>query len=169
MAITKTVDTRVSVDTARNLVTYEGLSTDSKPTRGVAVNSRFTELDTGNVYFYNGSEWKGYAGGADPAPPPDYTTATVEIRITAYGGGEVTLQAALESGLKSTYQSTFGSSQSLNVILYKGHADMYIYAQDGYGLTIINTTGDILNTGGYMFDVYGDGTIEAEIKLLPPE
>ena len=57
MAITKTIDTRVSVDTARNLVTYEGLSTDSKPTTGVATNSRFHELDTGKYYFFSAGSW----------------------------------------------------------------------------------------------------------------
>jgi len=36
---------------------YEGLSTDSKPTENVAVNSLFLELDTGKFYYFNGTAW----------------------------------------------------------------------------------------------------------------
>lgn len=40
-------------------VEYAGTSTDEKPTEGVATGSIFTEVDTGNVYFYNADdeEW----------------------------------------------------------------------------------------------------------------
>lgn len=166
MAITKTVDTRVSVDTARNLVTYEGLSTDIKPTRGVAVNSRFTELDTGNVYFYNGSEWKGYAGGADPAPPPDFTTATVQIEPS----GEIvpiTVYVALCRGSNSDYvYVTSGGGENLEIILYKGHANMYLIPQEGSEMQIQFVTGDISNYSN-KFDVYGDGTIQIYFPTVP--
>lgn len=38
-----------------------GLSTDSKP--DVAeVNTLFLELDTGDLYFYNGTEWQKVGG-----------------------------------------------------------------------------------------------------------
>ena len=38
--------------------TYEGLSTDAKPTgEEVPVNALFLELDTGDFYFWNGSTW----------------------------------------------------------------------------------------------------------------
>ena len=40
---------------------YEGLSTDSKPS-DVAVNTKFFELDTGDEYYYNGSEWAKVGG-----------------------------------------------------------------------------------------------------------
>lgn len=40
---------------------FKGLSTDSKPTswKGstIANNSLFLELDTGDVYYFNGSAW----------------------------------------------------------------------------------------------------------------
>ena len=36
---------------------YKGLSTDTKPTETAPVNALFLELDTGNVYFFNGSTW----------------------------------------------------------------------------------------------------------------
>ena len=57
MAITKTVNSKISVDAESNLVTYEGLSTDSKPTTEVATNSRFHELDTGKYYFFSAGSW----------------------------------------------------------------------------------------------------------------
>lgn len=39
-----------------------GLSTDDKPVTGLITGSKFTEVDTGNVYLFNeegesGSEW----------------------------------------------------------------------------------------------------------------
>ena len=57
MAITKTVNTRLSVDAESNKVTFEGLSTDSKPTTEVATNSYFHELDTGKYYFFSAGAW----------------------------------------------------------------------------------------------------------------
>ena len=36
---------------------YKGLSTDTRPS-DCAVNSLFLELDTGNVYYYDGSAWQ---------------------------------------------------------------------------------------------------------------
>ena len=35
---------------------FLGLSTDSKPD-WADVNALFVELDTGDIYFYNGTEW----------------------------------------------------------------------------------------------------------------
>ena len=38
---------------------YRGLSTEDKPTGDwVEVNSIFLELDTGNFYYFDGTEWK---------------------------------------------------------------------------------------------------------------
>ena len=36
---------------------YKGLHTDVKPT-ACAANSLFLELDTGDIYYFNGSTWK---------------------------------------------------------------------------------------------------------------
>ena len=38
-------------------VELEGLSTDSKPTENIGVNSKFDELDTGDKYYFNGTAW----------------------------------------------------------------------------------------------------------------
>ena len=43
---------------------YKGLSTDTKPTEMVAVNSLFLELDTGDFYYFTGSAWA-KVGGAE--------------------------------------------------------------------------------------------------------
>lgn len=41
-----------------NNANYVGLYTDEKPTTNVAVNSLFLELDTGDFYYFDGSEWQ---------------------------------------------------------------------------------------------------------------
>ena len=45
-----------------------GLSTDTKPTAGIATGSSFLEVDTSDVYFFDetGAEWN-KAGGASNA------------------------------------------------------------------------------------------------------
>lgn len=40
---------------------YKGLSTDTKPT-DCAVNSLFLELDTGDFYYFDGTEWAKVGG-----------------------------------------------------------------------------------------------------------
>lgn len=40
---------------------YKGLSTDTKP-ENVPVNSLFLELDTGDVYYWDGSDWSEVGG-----------------------------------------------------------------------------------------------------------
>lgn len=37
----------------KQMVSCAGLSTDDKPTAGIATGSDFTEVDTGDVYFFN--------------------------------------------------------------------------------------------------------------------
>lgn len=46
---------------------YCGLSTDQKPLDGVAMNALFLELDTGDFYYYTGTEgteWSKVGGSA---------------------------------------------------------------------------------------------------------
>lgn len=49
---------------ATNYVELEGLSTDTKPTTGIGVNSKFYELDTGDTYYFNGSAWAKVGGAS---------------------------------------------------------------------------------------------------------
>lgn len=39
-----------------------GLSTDTKPTTGIATNTLFLELDTNTFYYFNGSIWAAVGG-----------------------------------------------------------------------------------------------------------
>ena len=41
---------------------FKGLSTDTKPTDGIAVNSMFLELDTGDMFYYTGAAWAKVGG-----------------------------------------------------------------------------------------------------------
>lgn len=40
-----------------NYVELEGTSQDVKPEEDIAVNSKFHELDTNDVYYWDGSDW----------------------------------------------------------------------------------------------------------------
>lgn len=39
-----------------------GLSTDTKPTEKIGLNSLFLELDTGDLYYFNGTTWAKVGG-----------------------------------------------------------------------------------------------------------
>lgn len=43
---------------------YQGLSTEEKPTDNVPINSLFLELDTGDFYYFDETEWKKVGSGA---------------------------------------------------------------------------------------------------------
>lgn len=38
-------------------VELKGTSKDTKPTTNIGINSLFLELDTGDFYYFDGSEW----------------------------------------------------------------------------------------------------------------
>jgi hypothetical protein len=42
---------------ASNYVELEGDSQDDKPTENIGVNSKFYELDTNDVYYFDGTTW----------------------------------------------------------------------------------------------------------------
>lgn len=39
-------------------VELEGVSTDTKPTENIGINSKFYELDTGDMYYFDGTTWQ---------------------------------------------------------------------------------------------------------------
>lgn len=41
---------------------YMGLSTDTKPTEDISVNTLFLELDTGDFYYFDGTDWAKVGG-----------------------------------------------------------------------------------------------------------
>ena len=46
-----------------NTANLVGLSTDTKPTEGVEINKLFLELDTGDFYYFDGTNWVIVGGG----------------------------------------------------------------------------------------------------------
>lgn len=48
----RTIESKLT-DTNRAYVELAGLSTDTKPTDGLATGSIFTEVDTGTVFFFD--------------------------------------------------------------------------------------------------------------------
>lgn len=52
----------VTAQRGQNDYSFKGLSTDTKPTENVAVNSLFLELDTGDFYYFNGTTWAKVGG-----------------------------------------------------------------------------------------------------------
>lgn len=47
-----------------NLPELSGLSTDTKPTEEIQVNTIFKELDTGDRYYFNGTTWAKVGGAS---------------------------------------------------------------------------------------------------------
>ena len=45
-----------------NYVELEGLSSDTKPTENIGVNSKFYELDTNDAYYFDGTTWSKVGG-----------------------------------------------------------------------------------------------------------
>lgn len=43
---------------------FKGLHDDTKPTEGIAPNSLFFELDTGDFYYFTGETWAKVGGDA---------------------------------------------------------------------------------------------------------
>ena len=48
-----------------DVIIYAGLSTEQKPTEGLATGSMFIELNTGKVYYFNAdtTSWAVFGGG----------------------------------------------------------------------------------------------------------
>lgn len=49
------------INLAQNVGELVGLSTDTKPTN-VVTNTLFLELDTGDVKYFDGTEWQDFGG-----------------------------------------------------------------------------------------------------------
>ena len=47
---------------ATNYVELEGTSQDTKPLENIGVNSKFHELDTNDVYYFDGEDWSKVGG-----------------------------------------------------------------------------------------------------------
>lgn len=51
----------MKIDGGDTVASCRGLSSDTKPTDGIPINSMFVELDTGKVFYFDGTEWKTFA------------------------------------------------------------------------------------------------------------
>lgn len=51
----------MKIDGGDTVASCRGLSSDTKPTDGIPINSMFVELDTGDVFYFDGTEWKTFA------------------------------------------------------------------------------------------------------------
>ena len=60
----------MAISLARSAENLCGLSTDDKPT-SVDVNTLFMELDTGDFYYFNGTEWGKVGSGSSSAVESD--------------------------------------------------------------------------------------------------
>ena len=49
---------------------YVGTSNDEKPTTDVLENSLFLELDTGDFYYFDGTDWQKVGAGAPEDSEP---------------------------------------------------------------------------------------------------
>ena len=69
---------------------YLGLSTDTKPSTGIASGvARFTEQDTQTDYLYNGSAWINM-GNISGANVKEYGTSVLigsQVQVTSLSGG----------------------------------------------------------------------------------
>ena len=57
--LTSKIDKLTATDNgvaSKELNSYAGLSTDTKPTTGIVTGSIFIEVDTGDIYLYNEAE-----------------------------------------------------------------------------------------------------------------
>lgn len=48
-----------------NYVELEGVHDDDKPTEDIGINSKFTELDTGKSFYFDGTQWQEIGGAQE--------------------------------------------------------------------------------------------------------
>lgn len=146
-----------------------GLSTDTKPTTGIANGSIFIEMDTGKVYFFDAAngEWavfSGSGGGGGGGGDSDFSTAEVTFTNNTGELTSMTVPIAVEANAlgEGTPAATFYEVRldddtpiTVNVVLYKGTAAC---VSNGY-TEGFETTGDIQMQGDGFFVITGDGTI----------
>lgn len=86
ISIIDEADIREYPNKVQTVKTYSGLSTDSKPTEGIANGSQFIELDSGKLYMFDKDSelWMEYGSGAKTG---GLTFKPITITLEATGGG----------------------------------------------------------------------------------
>lgn len=146
---------------------FKGLSTDTKPTENIAVNSLFFELDTTDFYYFDGTDWElvvsSGGGGSIPVPVTisnggtGGTTAaaartnlnlysTVEIDTLLDGKADTTDIPTDLNQLSNTTTKYVNETQLQNAIESLGS----VFTLKGS----VSTVNDLPNTGNTVGDVY---------------
>ena len=133
------------------------LSTDDKPTDGVATGSIIRTVDTGKPYAFNetSSTWTEVnfnGGGGGGGGSSDFSTASVTVSMTS---GQLALAWTLSDGGDEFTFPYVAESGTYDVILYKGTA---LGEYHGNGGEVIDVSGDIEQSGPVLF-ITGNGTI----------
>ena len=154
-------NTKCSIYAGQNKVYTESvcLSTDTKPTTGIANGSTCIEMNTGKKFMFNedAGEWvevpdsSGGGGGSS-----DFSTA--EVTITVEGGTHPggAFPFLLDEGVPALCVEEFyhllGQTQTYTVPLYKGECDVVCTN------ATVSITGDIEKDGNNYY-ITGDCTI----------
>lgn len=150
----------------QNTVLIEGvcLSTDTKPTTGIANGSTIIEINTGKTYMFDeeGSEWDeigSSGGGGGGGGGSDFSTATVTLFMANYEDGRI--GAFIESPNIDEYDTlktiidTETETVTATAVLYKG-VGMFT---TGFGTSVQSVSGDAVNEGYGVVSITGDCTI----------
>ena len=140
----------------RILIEAACLSTDNKPTTGIANGSLCFEMNTGKKYMFDeeSGEWVEFqsGGGGGGGGSSDFSTA----EVTVVNGTGQDVRGAFISTLpfEPPIDTTFPTALlSNNVVLYKGNAVVMVEAE------VASISGDIVDMGDNIYLITGDCTI----------
>lgn len=154
-----------STQFTQNTVLIEGvcLSTDTKPTTGIANGSTIIEINTGKTYMFDedSSEWdeigSGGGGGGGGGGSSDYSIAKVTITSSTATDFNISVPNIFQDEMYSILtKSDVSGGDVQDIVLYKGKATAVVRASNGD--VTIQTTGDISDSGMFI-TITGDGTI----------
>ena len=141
-------------------VELKGLSTDEKPT-DCGVNSLFWELDTGDFYYFDGTEWNAITNSGGGGGMSDFSIANVEVNLSGLNGGDMLfIPRILEEEGEQEALVPFvyaGVVDEIKVALYKGRAFGVPFIADPTGIEI-SVDGNVEMVSSYIL-VTGDGSI----------
>lgn len=136
------------------------LSSDTKPTTGVANGSKCIEMDTGKTYMFNeeDSEWEELPSSGGGGGSSDFSTATVTFEGEASAAMPLIITTESGSSVDAILvtQRPFGNA-SYPIALYKGNAIILVTAFEEGEVITISGGGESL--GDDMYLITGDCTI----------
>lgn len=164
------VTKRVQYSETTQLIEAVCLSTDTKPTTGIANGSTIVEINTGKVYMFDeeGGEWDeiGSSGGGGGGGSSDFSMAEVTITTGTteiYGSVPFVFGNPIEPTESDCTNAvalwTDMNEEFFRVPLYKG---LCMISVEATANITVSTTGDITADGAddyYSLYIRGDGTI----------